>query len=420
MLDIKFIEQNPQLVKDNSRMRGANVDIDKVIKLAGELKSLQQLLELDQKALNDTSASFSKTPLDQRDSLSKTATELKAKILAKKEIIRKLREDFHQELLKIPNLTSPEVPFGKTDEENVEVRSFGYPTSFDFKPEDHLAIGERLNLMDFEAGARVAGAKFFFLKNQAVLLELALIRYALDLAMKHGFSIVTTPELAKDDVIAASGFNPRGPESQIYSLREGNLSLIGTSEITIGGYMKDAVVDPKDLPVKISGLSRCFRTEAGSYGSESKGLYRVHQFTKVELYQFALPEESNDALEDILSIQEEYYQGLQLPYRVMLMCQGDLSAPAYKKYDIEAWMPFRNGFGEVTSVSNCTDFQSRRLNVRYKGTSGKPGGYVHTLNGTAVATTRTLLALLENNQQQDGTIKIPVVLQPYTGFSTIG
>ncbi len=419
MLDIKLIEQNPELVKANSLRRGSRADIDRVLSLHSEIKSAQQELEIDQRSLNETSTKFSHVNTEERQILVQQGTSLKESISRKKESLNGLRAQLHAEMLQIPNLTSPDVPPGKSDADNMIVRTFLEPTKFEFAPEDHIAIGKRLNLIDFDAGSKVAGSKFYFLKNEAVILELALVRYAMEIAQQHGFTLMATPELAKDDVITASGFTPRGPESQIYSIKDTDLSLIGTSEITIGGLMADSVLQPKDLPIRISGLSNCFRTEAGSYGSESKGLYRVHQFTKVELYQFSLPEQSAQALEDILAIQEEYYQSLGLPHRVLLMCQGDLSAPAYKKYDIEAWMPFRNGYGEVTSVSNCTDFQARRLNVRYKNPVKKETGFVHTLNGTAVATTRTLLALLENYQQTDGSILIPEVLQAYTGFKVI-
>lgn len=419
MLDIKFIEENSQLVQTNSLMRGSQADIDKVLSLHSDIKSAQLALETNQKLLNEASAKFSSSIAEERQAFIQQGAKLKEKISSQKESLKRLRAQLNAEMLQIPNLTSPDVPLGKNDADNVTIKTFLEPTKFDFASEDHMTIGKRLNLIDFQSGSKVAGSKFYFLKNEAVILELALIRYALDVAKQHGYTLLATPELAKDQVITASGFTPRGPESQIYSIKNTDLSLIGTSEITIGGLMADTLIQQADLPISISGLSNCFRTEAGSYGSESRGLYRVHQFTKVELYQFCLPDQSVQALEDILAIQEKYYQSLELPYRVLLMCQGDLSAPAYKKYDIEAWMPFRNGYGEVTSVSNCTDFQARRLNVRYKDPATKKSGFVHTLNGTAVATTRTLLALLENHQQADGSILIPEVLQAYTGFDVI-
>ena len=333
-----------------------------------------------------------------------------------------MEKEYTEEMLKIPNLVAHDVPQGKDERNNIPIKFVGEPTKFSFKPLDHLELGIKLDILDFEAAAKVTGSKFYFLKNEAVLLELGLIRYALDLSIKNGFTPMTTPEIARDEIITASGFSPRGQESQIYSLTDGALSLIGTSEITIGGYMSKTIIPEEDLPIKISGVSHCFRTEAGSGGRESKGLYRVHQFSKVELYQFTHPDKSPAAHEEMLAIEEEFYQALKLPYRVMLMCKGELGTPAFRKYDIEAWMPFHGeggGYGEVTSASNCTDFQARRLNIKFKNSLTGKTNFVHTLNGTAVATTRAILAILENNQQTDGTVLIPEVLHSYTGMQNI-
>lgn len=422
MLDIRFILANVELVKRNTQERYANADINKVVSLYERLRDERTQISNLQRQSNDIAARFRKTPAGQQEALRAEVAEIKQQLSVLKGKESATGKEYMGEMLKVPNIAADEAPQGKDETGNVPIKFFGKPPVFSFKPLDHMDLGKRLNLVDFEAGAKVAGSKFYFLKNAAVILEFALVRYALDHAIKHGFTVMTTPELARDDIITASGFAPRGPESQIYSLAEDGLSLIGTSEITIGGYLSNTVLQEDELPVKLAAASHCFRTEAGSHGRESRGLYRVHQFTKVEMYQFTLPSKSHNAHEELLSIEEEFYQGLELPYRVLLMCRGDLGTPAYKKYDIEAWMPSLGESGayrEVTSASNCTDFQARRLNVRYKEKSSGKTEFVHTLNGTAVATTRTMLAIFENYQQADGSILIPKVLQPYVGYSKI-
>jgi seryl-tRNA synthetase len=422
MLDIKFILKNSDLVKQNTQERGANADIDKVISLYEQLKQKRTISEDYQFRSNLIARSFKDKDDSELINLKNEANELKQKIADLKTAITSLESEYLEEMLKIPNMTAPEVPQGKDENGNIPIKFVGEPTSFSFHPLDHVELGKKLDIINFESAAKVTGSKFYFLKNEAVLLELGLIRYALDLASKYGFTLMTTPEIARDEIITASGFTPRGPESQIYSIAGESVSLIGTSEIVIGGYMADTIISEQNLPIKISGFSHCFRTEAGSGGRESKGLYRVHQFSKVELYQFVHPDKSVEAHEEMLAMEEEFYTNLELPYRVLLMCKGDLGAPAYKKYDIEVWMPFigeSGGYGEVTSTSNCTDFQARRLKAKFNNSKTGKNEFVHTLNGTVVAVTRTILAILENNQQADGTILIPKVLQPYVGFKVI-
>lgn len=422
MLDIRFILKNLDLVKENTRERHIEADIDKAVALYQKLREEVGKLEGLQRRTNQIAEQFRVADEMLREKLKSESNELKLTIPQLKTSITQLEKEYKSEMLKIPNLAAPEVPQGRDEVDNIPIKHFGNPTVFDFEPLDQIELAARLDIVEFEAATKVVGQKFYFLKNEGVFLELALVRYALDLAVRHGFTPMTTPEIARDDIIAASGFTPRGPESQIYGLADSELSLIGTSEITIGGFMAGVTIREEDLPVKIAGVSHCFRTEAGSYGRESRGLYRVHQFTKVELYQFVLPEMSRVVHEEILEIEEKFYQSLKLPYRVLLICKGDLGAPAYKKYDIEAWIPSmgtKGGYGEVTSASNCTDFQARRLGIRYKRASTGKTDFVHTLNGTAVAVTRTMLAILENCQQRDGSVLIPEVLQPYIGFRSI-
>src|SRR5205823_1805448 len=332
-------------------------------------------------------------------------------------------EDALETLLKaIPNMSHPDAPVGTTAEDNKVLRRWGEPTKFDFPPKDHVALAEALDLVDFEAGASVAGQKFYFLKNEAVLLELALCQFAIGVLRSKGYTPIITPDLARVDVLEGIGFIPRGPETQIYSIANSDLCLIATAEITLGGMHRDQVLDESKLPLKYVGLSHCFRTEAGAPGRDTRGLYRVHQFTKVEMFAFTTPEQSEAIHLELLATEEEIFTKLGLPYQVIDTCTGDLGGPAYRKYDLEAWMPGRGQqgeYGEVTSTSNCTDYQARRLNIRYKGAAFKGTRFVHTLNGTAVAASRAILAILENNQQADGSVVVPEALRPWMGVEKI-
>jgi len=322
-------------------------------------------------------------------------------------------------------MTHPDAPVGADFAANKVVATFGEPRTFDFKPKDHVALCEALDLADFEAGNKVSGAKFYFLKNEAALLEIALVQYAMHTAVKRGYTPVITPDLARVDILEGIGFQPRDPDPdtrQIYTVADTDLCLIATAEITLGGMHKDQIFDEADLPKRYVGLSHCFRTEAGAAGRDSRGLYRVHQFTKVEMFVFCTPEQSEAIHLEIKGLEEEIFKGLGLAFHVIDTCTGDLGGPAYRKYDLEAWMPGRGDggdYGEVTSTSNCTDFQARRLGVRYKGKGFKGTRFVHTLNGTAVACTRAIVAILENGQQADGSVVIPEALRTWVGKDVI-
>jgi seryl-tRNA synthetase len=337
--------------------------------------------------------------------------------------MRAARAELDEKLDPIPNFIHPAVPEGG-EEDFAELSKWGEPTSFDFEAKDHLAICEELDLVDFERAAEVAGQKWYYLKNDAVLLELALTRFALDKVMAAGFAPYTTPDVARTDVVHAMGFNPRGEETNIYSLAQDDLCLVGTAEIPLGGLLLDKLVDEDELPMRVAGISHCFRVEAGAYGRESRGLYRVHQFTKTEMFIFSTPDQSDALHEELLAVEESIFRDLEVPYRVIDVASGDLGAPAYRKFDIEAWMPGRGeggSYGEITSASNCTDYQARRLRARYrpKG-SKKKTDFVHTLNGTAISNARTIMLLLEVHQQADGSVHIPAALQPYMGRERIG
>jgi seryl-tRNA synthetase len=276
--------------------------------------------------------------------------------------------------------------------------------------------------MDFEAGAKVTCHGIYFLKNDAVLLELALQRYALELLIPEGFTPTITPDLARNEILQGIGFTPRGPETQIYSVADSDLSLVATAEITLGGLLADVILEEEQLPLKYCGISHCYRTEAGAHGRATRGLYRVHQFTKVEMFAFTRPEESDAMLEYLCGLECRLFDGLGIPYRVIDTASGDLGGPAYRKYDLEAWMPGRGEageFGEVTSTSNCTDYQARRLGIRYRHKGEKGTHFVHTLNGTAVAVSRALIAILENYQQPDGSVLIPEPLRRWLGTDLI-
>lgn len=425
MLDRKFIVENADAVRENCRHRGLKADLDRFLELNQLCHSkLQQVQELNRQA-NEVSKTIGRA---------KTAEERESR----KEEGRRLREQKdqaqaeHDALLaeltaiqrSIPNLAHPSAPVGSDDQSNVErKRGLHPPRTFEFPPLDHVDLGEKLGLFDFEAGSRVTGHGFYYLKNDAVLLELALQRYAVELLHQEGFTLTTTPDLARNEILEGIGFIPRGEETQIYSIADTPLSLVATAEITLGGYYADTIFDEEQLPIKMCGISHCFRTEAGAHGRATRGLYRVHQFTKVEMFAFTLPDQSESMLEYFCDLECRLFDQLEIPYRVVDTATGDLGAPAYRKYDLEAWMPGRGEqgeWGEVTSTSNCTDYQARRLNIRFKKKGEKGTHFVHTLNGTAIAISRALIAVLENHQQPDGTVLVPKALRPYVGKERIG
>jgi seryl-tRNA synthetase len=422
MLDPKYIREHADEVRENAKNRGVSVDIDAWLALDQDRLVLLQEVEALRAKRNVVADSMKNASPEARPKLIEEGKTLKDEVAVKETGLERVDAEWKNELLRFPNLTYPGTPIGKTDEDNVELRKVGEIKQLE-SPKDHVALAEALDLIDFERGAKVAGAKFYFLKGKMVLLEQALTNFTLNYLVKQGYTPLTTPDLAKDEVLLGAGFNPRGPETQIYSIENTDLSLVGTAEIPVGGYHKDEVLAESDVPKKYVALSHCFRTEAGTYGRESYGLYRVHQFTKVEMFIVSTPEQSEALHQELLQIEEAIFQALEIPYRVIDICTGDLGGPAYRKYDLEAWMWGRGegkgGWGEVTSTSNCTDYQARRLNIRVKAADGSIR-YAHTLNGTAMAMSRGLIALLENHQQPDGSIRIPQALVPYCGFDTIG
>ncbi|MCR5605198.1 MAG: serine--tRNA ligase [Treponema sp.] len=427
MLDYKFIKDNLEAVKENIKNRNMVADADLVVRLYDERTALTTKLQgLQQKKNENAAAMKQKLDADTRTKYIAEGKQIKEDIAAVSKELEEKEAALDEAARKIPNMVNPETPIGKLDTENLEVKKVGTPRKFDFEPKDHVQLGEELDLIDFDRGTKVSGPKFYYLKNEAVFLEQALIMYALNTLRKHGFTTFITPDVAKEDILKGIGFNPRGNESNVYSIEDEGTCLVATAEITLGGYHSGEILDKSKLPLFYCGLSHCFRREAGSAGQFSKGLYRVHQFDKVEMFVYCLPEQSDELHEKLRLIEEEIFTGLGLPFHVVDTCTGDLGAPAYRKWDLEAWMPGRRNaehpdgeYGEVTSTSNCTDYQARRLNVKYRDDDGK-NKYVHMLNGTAIAVGRAMLAILENYQNADGSVTVPEVLVPFCGFDKIG
>ena len=412
MLDIKYIREHAEEVKENCRDRGATVDVDRLLALDQERRSVIKKVEELRSQRNKGSKG---KPTDEEITVMRKVGD---DIAQGEQELDKLEAEYLQLIKLVPNLTHPETPIGaEADFKVLETR--GKVQTFKFQPKDHEELMTSLDVIDFERGAKTTGAKFYFAKNQLVRLNQALLQYGMDILAKHSFTIMETPDMVKNEILDGVGFAPRGAESNTYLVEGTDLSLIATSEISLGGYHSGEVLDLSKGPLKYAGVSHCFRKEAGTYGKASKGLYRVHQFTKLEMFVYCKPEESEKIHQELLKIEKQIVENLKLPYRVIDTASGDLGAPAYRKYDIEAWMVMNDGYGEITSASNCTDYQARRLNVKYRTENGETA-YAHTLNGTAVVLSRFPIAIFENYQREDGSIEIPKVLRPYmNGLKTI-
>ena len=424
MLDRKFIIENAAAVQENCVNRGVSADVAQLVALETERRETQQRVQELNTRANEVSKSIGKA---RDDTEREQRKEEGRKLREQKEDVQKKHDDLERQIVEIqiliPNQTHPAAPVGSDDQANLELRQGRTsPPSFDFPVVDHVELGERLGLLDFEGGARTTGHGFYFLKGDAVLLELALQQFAISTLIREGFTPMVTPDLCRDEILEGVGFIPRGPETQIYSIENSSLSLVATAEITLGGLYSGQTLAAEDLPIKLCGISHCFRTEAGAHGRATRGLYRVHQFTKVEMFAYTHPDDSDQTLEDLCGLECRIFDALGIPYRVVDTATGDLGGPAFRKYDLEAWMPGRGdggAWGEVTSTSNCTDYQARRLNARFKTKGEKGTRFVHTLNGTAIAISRAIIAILENYQQADGSIRVPEVLQPWVGKELI-
>ncbi|KAK9069528.1 hypothetical protein SSX86_011432 [Deinandra increscens subsp. villosa] len=429
-IDFKSILENKSAVAENLKNRNSSANLDLVIELYERLLQLQKEVE-DLRYERNTVANKMKGKVEplERQRLIEEGKNLKEKLVTLEENLIKLTDTLQREAQCIPNMTHPDVPIGGEDSSTIR-KTVGTPRDFTFSIKDHVQIGKELDLLDFDAAAEVSGSKFYYLKNEAVLLEMGLINWTLSEVMKRGFTPLTTPEIARSLVVEKCGFQPRGDNTQVYSIEGTDQCLIGTAEVPVGGIHMDSILSHSSLPLKYVAYSHCFRTEAGAAGAATKGLYRVHQFSKVEMFILCRPEESNAYHEELIEIEEELFSKLGLHFKTLDMATGDLGAPAYRKYDIEAWMPGLGRYGEISSASNCTDYQSRRLGIRYrpenstspltntnknKGRNLSPPEFVHTLNATACAVPRMMVCLLENYQQEDGSVVIPEPLRPFMG-----
>jgi len=424
MLDKRFILENAAQVQQNCDRRGVKIDVARFCELEQQRRSLQAELEEINRQANLVSQSIGQARSDdEREQRKAEGRRLREEKETKQRERQRLSVEADAIHRRIPNLSHPESPVG-SEADSRKLR-YGKTDVVDlpFPPLDHVELAEKHDLIDFDGGGRVAGHGFYFLKRDAVLLELALQHYALDLLIEEAFVPMVTPDLARSEILQGVGYIPRGPETQIYSIENSDLNLVATAEIPLGGLLAGQIIDADRLPLKVCGISHCFRTEAGAAGRAARGLYRVHQFTKVEMFAFTRPDQSDAMLDYFCDLQCQVFDGLGLPYRVVDTATGDLGGPAYRKFDLEAWMPGRGqrgAYGEVTSASNCTDYQARRLDIRYKVQGQKGTEFVHTLNGTAVAISRALIAIMENYQQADGSVLIPAALRTYTGTERIG
>lgn len=428
-IDFKWIRDNKEAVALNARNRKSAANVELVVELYERLCNLQTEVE-SLRAERNVVANRMKRKLDpsEREKLIAEGKHLKDNLVTLEEDLTQLTDKLQREAQSIPNSTHPDVPIGGEDAASLR-KMFGTKCEFDFPVKDHVDLGQELDLFDFDAAAEVSGTKFYYLKNEAVLLEMGLINWALSELVTRGYTPLSTPDIVRSSVLEKCGFQPRALNTQVYSIEGTDQCLAGTAEIPVGGMYMDQIIDDSLLPLKFVAFSHCFRTEAGAAGYATRGLYRVHQFSKIEMFVICRPEDSDLFHEELISIEEALFSSLGLHFKTLDMPSEDLGAPAYRKYDVEAWMPGLGRYGEISSSSNCTDYQSRRLNIRYRpaleesnpSTVDKPKKrkgqlkFVHTLNATACAVPRMIISILENFQQKDGSIIIPEVLQPFMG-----
>ncbi len=409
MLDVKFIRENLELVEKSTKEKGYKIDIKKVLELDDERKTILTEVETLRMKRNEIAGKMKGgRPAPE---LIAEGRKVKEELAEKEAELDKIEKVCYNDLKGIPNIIFEDVPLGG-EECSVEIKKWGknHETGV-----DHLDYAMSRDWVDFERGAKVAGAKFYYLKDGLALLENALLQYGLSKVLEHGFTYMTVPDMVSSKVLEGCGFNPRTSEqSDEYYIEGEDLAMIATAEMPLTGYHMDEIIDEDKLPLFYAGYSACFRKEAGTYGKYTRGLFRVHQFNKLEMYAFCLPEQSKEIHEKILAIEEEIWQALEIPYRVINIAAGDLGAPAAKKYDMEYWSPVNQKYQEITSCSNCTDFQARAVNCRVRRKDGAVE-FVHTLNGTAIPLARALVVILENYAVEGGKLKVPKVLQPYLG-----
>ena len=409
MLDVKFIRENLELVEKSAREKGYKVDIKEVVRLDDERKVVLAEVEDLRRRRNEVAAKMKGgKPAPE---LIAEGKKLKEELAEKEQLLDKAQKELDALIKSVPNIIFDDVPLGG-EEDSVEVKTWGEHHE---EGVDHLDFAVSRDWVDFERGAKVAGSKFYYLKGELALLENALLQYGLSKVLEHGFTYMTVPDMVSSRILEGCGFNPRSSEqSDEYYVEGEDLAMIATAEMPLTGYHMDEIIDEEKLPLLYAGYSPCFRKEAGTYGKYTRGLFRVHQFNKLEMYVFCLPENSKEMHEKLLKIEEEIWQGLEIPYHIVNIAAGDLGAPAAKKYDMEYWSPVNQKYQEITSCSNCTDFQARAVNVRVRRKDGTIE-FVHTLNGTAIPLARALVVILENYATSDGKLKVPKVLQPYLG-----
>jgi seryl-tRNA synthetase len=413
MIDPKLLRDDPDVIREALRRRGSDIDLDSLIALDSDQRvALQESEELRARQ-KEAGKRIAALKGDEKQAAIDEVSDLAAAQKAAGQKADTLGAEFRTAFLELPNLVDPTAADGYTDEDNVEIKRSGEIAS---EGTDHAALGESLDIIDTVRAAKVSGSRFGYLKGKGALLELSLVRWTMDNLADAGFLPMIPPVLVREHALEGTGFFPEARE-QVYAVEKDELFLVGTSEVPLAAYHGDEILDADDLPIRYAGFSTCFRREAGTYGKDTAGIFRVHQFDKVEMFVFTNPEDSQEEHNRLLEVEESLVRQLEVPYRVVNVAAGDLGASAVKKYDIEAWFPGEQAFREITSCSNTTDFQARRLKIRVKGEKGNR--VVHTLNGTACAVGRTILAILENHQQTDGSVVIPEALRPYTGFDTI-
>lgn len=406
MFDIKVLRDNPEKIKEAAKAKGVELDVDHILEIDERQRELSQVVQILREDRNKAAK--------ERDI--EKGKEIKAQLDTEEAALKAVDEELSMWLNKIPNPSKDDVKVGKNDTENDVIKKYKEPTSLPFTPKDHLELGEKLDIIDVEQAAKVSGARFYYLKNEGALLELALVNYAMETLVKEGFTPVIPPVLIKRETMAGLGYMENGGEEDMFRLADDDMFLVGTAEQSLVPMHMDSIMTG-EMPKRYVGYSPAFRREAGSYGKDTKGILRVHQFDKVEMVTFVEEGKDDEEHEYLLSLEEKFFQELAIPYQVIKMCTGDLGFPAARKYDIEAWIPSQGKYREVTSVSTVTDFQSRRLNIRYEKEGKKY--YANILNGTAFAIGRTLIAILENYQQEDGSVVIPEVLRKYIGKDII-
>jgi seryl-tRNA synthetase len=413
MLDLKLLRSEPERVKAALARRGAGGEVDELLALDARRRELLPKVEDAQAERNAASKRIGEIKREGGDAEAEIAAvgKLRETIDSGKEELEAIEGGLRTLTLALPNIPDDDAPDGD-EEDAVVIKEVGERPSFDFEPRDHLEIGTDLGLIDMEAGARLSGSRFAYLKGDLVLLELALVRFAIDTVRAQGHEPVVPPVLVREEALEGTGYFPEARE-QIYEIEKDELFLTGTSEVALAGLHADQILDADQLPLRYCAFSTCFRREAGAAGRDTRGIFRVHQFDKVEMFSFVEPSASKDEHERLLSIEESILQALEIPYRVVNIAVGDLGAPAAKKYDCEAWIPSQGRYRELTSCSNTTDYQARRLGSRYRPTDGESPEAVHTLNGTATAVGRTIIALIENRQEADGGFSIPSSLHQY-------